>query len=216
MLTVGYDPDFAPITSTNNIAEADGRAIRLLREACGKAGVDCRFEPVALPQHEACLAAGSIDALAVMAMTPERRERFTLSDPYLMTGAAWFAPKSPKSDESIPFDPAGVEQGTRVVTPSAGPLTNVVATRWPHLTVMPATDYRDALEQVAADRVFAAALNIDAGTAMCEELYPGTFALPQTPFLEIPLALACLKGRSNREFERLATALDRVNAGLST
>ena len=87
MPTIGYDPDFAPISFTAEDGEAEGRAINTLREAAERAGVECRFVPVELLKQDAFLEAGIVDVLAAMALTPERCERFNMSAPYLDTGA---------------------------------------------------------------------------------------------------------------------------------
>lgn len=195
-ITIGYDPDFAPISFTIAGGEGEGRAIALLRETCAAADVACGFVPVVLADQEEALHSGKVDALAAMAVTPERKRRFDLSAPYLVTGAAWFALE--------PFDP---ERSASIVTPASGPLVRIVAERWPHLAVLPATGYREALELVAGGEAAAAALNFDAGSFICERDFGGRFVLPQSPFLEIPLALACLKGRRTRELQDLYSAM---------
>ena len=196
-ITIGYDPDFAPISFINAHGEGEGRAISLLREACAAADVACGFVPVVLADQEDALHSGKVDALAAMALTPERKRRFDLSAPYFVTGAAWFA--------LDPFDPES--RSASIVTPASGPLVRIVAERWPHLAIMPVTGYREALERVAGGEAAAAALNFDAGSFICERDFGGRFALPNVPFLEIPLALACLKGRLTRELQDLYSAI---------
>lgn len=182
-ISIGYDPDFAPISFTDTCGEGEGRAIDLLRKACTAADVACGLVPVVLADQEDALISGKVKALAAMAVTPEREERFDLSTPYLVTGAAWFALGS--------FEPAS--RPATIVTPASGPLVRIIAERWPHLAIMPVTGYRDALARVADGEAAAAALNIDAGSFICERDFAGRFVLPKSPFLEIPLALACLR-----------------------
>ena len=199
MPTIGYDPDFAPISFTAEDGEAEGRAINTLREAAERAGVECRFVPVELLKQDAFLEAGIVDVLAAMALTPERCERFNMSAPYLDTGAAWFALKS--------FDPELVPAGTSVVTPAAGPLNSVVSARWPHLNVLAATGYDDALKQVVEGGAMAATLNIDVGRFLCERDFSDQFMLPESPFFEVSLALACRKGRRGGQLDQLFGAI---------
>lgn len=203
MLTIGYDPEFAPISFAGDSGRADGRAVRQLRSACETARLQCRFVPVALPDQEAFLADGKIDLIAVLAVTPQRLARFELSQPFLGTGAAWFAPGSIGAG---PFDPDIAT--ANIATPANGPLVRVVAERWPHLGIIAARDYRDALQRVIDGEASAAALNFDAGKHRCEELFPGRFALPQRPFFDIPLAVACARGRRSGEIERLFGAIE--------
>lgn len=211
MLSIGFDPEFTPISFTDDAGEADGRAVRLLRAACERAGVACRFVPVALAAQEARLVDGTVDAIAVMAATPERRARYGLSEPYLITGAAWFALKS---SGLRPFDPGAAPAA--IATPATGPLVRVVAESWPHLAVLPVSGYREALDKVAGGEAAAAALNFDAGKHMCEVLHSGKFALPEQPFLEIPLAVACRSGSQDAALARLFAALGRPDQDLST
>ena len=213
MLTIGYDPDFAPISFRSNAGDADGKAIALLRAACEDAGIACRFEAVPLAGQEDALAGGDVDALAAVAATEERKARYALSRPVMETGAAWFAPLA---SGHTPFDPEAATDKTPVTTPASGPLARLIAERWPHLTCLPAQSYRDALMRVADGEAVAAALNIDVGRALCERYVPGIVHLPDVPFMRVELALACLKGRHEEVLKRLSAAIEALNRGPST
>lgn len=215
---IGYDPDFAPISFRDARGEPDGVAIGRLAAACSAAGIDCIFVPVALGEQQHRLAEGEVDALAAVASTRERKAGLDLSPPYLETGAAWF---SPAPVQAVPldraaFDPSAAPAGTRVTTPSAGPLLAILADRWPHLQIVPAASYRDALERVVGGEASAAALNIDAGRQMCRALFPGRFSLPSAPFLTVSLALACGIGLQRAVLARLSAALAAGNPGVDT
>lgn len=206
MFTIAYDPSFAPITFRGRHGEAEGEAVRRIAAACAGAGVACRFEPAALADQDRLLAGREVDALAAVAATPERANRFALSRPFLETGAAWFSP--------VPFDPSRAPDATPVTTPAAGPLVAVLGAKWPRLQIVPASSYLDALQRVLAGQAVAAALNIDAGRQICARDFPGCFVLPDAPFLAVELAIACLKGAHDGVLARLSAAIATGKQGL--
>jgi len=205
MLKLGYDPDFAPLSYRDAAGQARGEAIEILAAAARAACIGIVFVPVTIAEQVEALATGRVEALAAVADTPQRREAFELSVPFIETGASWFS--------SVPFDPDSAPAGTPVVSPAGGPLVALIGRRWPHLAMLDCEGYADALGAVAAGRAQAAALNSDAGWLRAETLHPGVFRRPASPFLRLGLAAAAPKGAAGPAFRDLCSAIRARNAG---
>lgn len=189
---IGYNPDFAPFAACRN-GRAEGLVVARLAGALDAAGLMGDFRPVPLPTMVARLLAGDVDALAGVAVAPARDGVLAFSGPLVMTGGAWFA----LADAAWPDDDGlrAAEPGRwRVVTPAAGPLAAPVRSRFPGLRLLTCTDYPEALQAVLDGRAEAAALNLQVGRHMAARDHPGRFALPDTPFFPVPLALAVPAG----------------------
>jgi len=205
-LRIGFNPDFAPFAALQD-GRADGLVIARLRNALDKAGLEATFVPAPLPEMAERLQAGALDALAGVAVSAERSDALAVSRPLATTGGAWF----PRAERDWPRDQAlrTAAPGTlRVVSPSAGPLVAQIRTAFPTLDIVECADYAAAFETVLAGRADAAALNLQVGRLHAERDHPGRFKLPETPFFEVPLALAVPHGDPLGILRRLDPHID--------
>ena len=74
---------------------------------------------------------------------------------------------------------------------------------------MTVEDYPAALKTVLDGKADAAALNPQVGIQLANQLFLGKFTYPKSLFLEVPLAVAVLKGTH-------AAFLQKVNEGLGS
>jgi polar amino acid transport system substrate-binding protein len=68
-------------------------------------------------------------------------------------------------------------------------------------------DYLEALKYVLDGRASAAALNYHVGRDLIRKLFPGGFTPPEKIFLEVPLAVAMLKGKNTPLLRKISEAL---------
>jgi len=188
VIRIGFNPDFAPFAVFEK-GLPTGITIERTVQVLEGAGIEATFIPEALPHMEKQLLAGVFDALAGVAATPDRADRLSYSKPLMITGGAWFVLAGTEwpADDALAQSAPGRR---RVVTPLAGPLAAVIRKRYPNLAIDACTDYGDALAAVVRSKADAAALNWQVGCMQVERDHPGRFALPDTPFIQIPLALA--------------------------
>lgn len=189
---VGYNPDFAPFTWSEN-GEARGLVIERITLVFAKAGVALSLEPVTLPNLLNELTAGGIDMVAALASIPQRQKTLTQTRPIAMSGGAWFIPEQ----ASWPSDAGLRRQHSppwRAVTPANGPLTALVQENFPLLQLQTCSDYEAAFQSVIAGDADAAALNWQVGTLMCKRDYSRLFQEPEAPFCRLPLVMATAPG----------------------
>jgi len=205
---IGFNRAFRPF-----VWEADGKPAGPLadhvRTALAEAGMEAAFLPLTLPEMGTALAEGRVDMLLPAGIEAKRAEQMRFSPPIAMTGGAWFA----AANGDWPAEPAlraSRGAGKTATSPAAGPLLAQLAGLYPELRLVAATDYGDALAQVIAGEVDAAALNLHVGRAQAAAEHPGRFALPEQPFLEIPLALAVAPDDPLGLLSRLAPVLQRM------
>jgi ABC-type amino acid transport substrate-binding protein len=164
-----------------------------------RSGITAQF--LALDDSELLtrLAHGSVDVIAPIAVTAERRKRVRFSAALVSTAAAWFIRR--ESGRSAGEAPAG---GETVATPSSGPLEALLRQRFPELMILPTPDYDAALDSVVRGRAAVAALNLHAGREHARR-FPAILC-PQSGFHGLQLALAF-----NRTPSSIGTlALDRA------
>ncbi len=208
-LRLGFDPDFAPLTYLV-AGQPAGRALDIVREACGDAAIKVELLPLDLGARETA-AQSSLDGFACMAVTPGRTG-LTFSAPYLWTKAALF------------FTSRLAERPLRLTTPRNGPLyallleqvsdVPVVGPAGPIVigAVIPGAGYRDCLARVLHGDADAAALNAVVGRAMAARSFPGGFLDAPAPLPALGLAVALLgdAGARRRVLDRLDPALEAI------
>ncbi len=200
MIRLGYDNPFPPLAFSEG-GEARGAVIDILSETFARVHIQASFIPTPMEHIRRVLEAGEVDGIAFYAITPERQVLFDFSDPLLMTGAALFV----KSPDPL-ADLRGCEN-RRVATPGTGPLSAYIQREVPGVRLLLVQDYREALETVLAGNADAAALNMHVGRDLIHRLFRGRFTLPDKVFLEMPLAVATMKGSDS-------SLLDKINEGL--
>ncbi|HME44968.1 MAG TPA: transporter substrate-binding domain-containing protein [Syntrophorhabdales bacterium] len=200
MIRLAYDNPFPPLAFGEG-GKARGAVIDILSEAFARIHIQVSFIPTPMEHIRRLLDAGEADGIAFYAITPERKALFDFSDPLLMTGAALFV-KSPDP----PTDLQDYEN-RRIVTPRTGPLSAYIRREVPGARLLLVKDYSEALETVLAGNADAAALNVHVGRDLIHRLFRGRFTLPDKVFLEMPLAVATMKGSDS-------SLLETINEGL--
>lgn len=185
-LRVGYEADFAPLTFSED-GKARGLIIESLIRVFDVVRCVAEFVPVALPDQEKAISAGTIDAIAFKAATPERAASYDFSKPISTSGAAWFAfPGILSADRP--------STGQRIATPRAGPLLAQLQREYSDLVYLDVATYAESLEAVVTGAADIAALNFHVGCYLANRDHPGRFNLPDVPFQKLLLALAVAKG----------------------
>jgi ABC-type amino acid transport substrate-binding protein len=188
MLRIGHDASFEPFAMVEN-GRSTGLVLDAVAEAMQRMKAPFVFVLLTLDAAEPALAEGKVDALAAKGDTAERRVRFDFSAPIVVTGGALFARAgTPAAKRLADF------AGKVVVTPRRGPLFAQIAKSAPEVTLREARSYAESLALVLAGEADAAALNWHVGIRMARAKHPGKFALPNEPYIALPLALAVAKG----------------------
>ena len=200
MIRLAYDNPFPPLAFSEG-GKARGAVIDILSEAFARIHIQASFIPTPMEHIRRLLEAGEVDGIAFYAITPERKVLFDFSDPLLMTGAGLFV--------KFPEPPADLREreNRRVATPGTGPLSAYIQREVPGARLLLVKDYSEALETVLAGNADAAALNVHVGTDLIHRLFRGRFTLPDKVFLEMPLAVATMKGSDS-------SLLETINEGL--
>lgn len=164
---------------------------------------EAEFVAVPFPQIQPSLESGKADAIFPLAINAERQKTLDFSQPLLMTGGALFV----RAPEATPADLAALA-GKVIVTPKTGPLAGYIAKNAPEANLVVTADYDESLEKLMNGSADAAALNFQVGTILANRSYPGQITLPESLFLELPLAVAVPKGENDE-------LLAQINEGLS-
>jgi ABC-type amino acid transport substrate-binding protein len=199
-IKVGHDPDFPPFGWRAG-RESRGWLIELVAAALTRARVKAEFVPTPLPQLDAALESGEIDAIAFHGVVPERRVKFAYSTPLLASGGAWFLPDHVAWLGDVP------PEGAVVATPERGPLTGAIARLFPSVRMHLVADYPAALNAALEGKAEAAALNLHVGAYLVRRDFAGRFHLPKKPFLPVDMAFCCLAGESDDLLAAIDTAL---------
>jgi polar amino acid transport system substrate-binding protein len=150
---------------------------------------------------------GRVDAIIPLAITPERRQTFDFSDPFLTSGGGFFV----RIPDEAPEGPAALS-GKTLVTPSAGPLAAYLQEKVPDAKLMLVDSYEDSLAAVIRGDADAAALNFLVGARLAAKLYPGQLNRSAGMFAEQSLALGVTKGKNGELLERLDAGLASIRA----
>jgi len=200
---LAHDDPFPPFAVYKD-GRSEGIVIDILQEALKRVKIEPAFIPAHMDKIQDLVKAGDTDGLAFLGINPERRKLYDFSDPLLITGGALFV-TSPNTS------PSGLKEfeGKTVVTPLKGPLAGYIKKEFPKVNVMTVEDYPAALKTVLDGKADAAALNPQVGIQLANQLFLGKFTYPKSVFLEVPLAVAVLKGTH-------AAFLQKVNEGLGS
>jgi polar amino acid transport system substrate-binding protein len=201
MIRLAYDDPFPPFAFTED-GKAKGVVIDILAGAFRRAGIEAAFVPSPMEKIQCLLDAGEVDGIAFYGVTPERSKVFDFSDPFFVTGAALFT-RSPEPPASNLKD----YENKSVVTPKTGPLAEYIQREAPGVKLILVRDYLEALRSVLDGKACAAALNYHVGRDLADRLFPGCFTPPKKIFLEMPLAVAMVKGKNRPLVRRINEAL---------
>jgi ABC-type amino acid transport substrate-binding protein len=193
-MRVGYNSDFRPFAWEEG-EEARGDLIDICRDLFYKIGLPVDFVALGLAAGQLALQKGEIDALAGVAISPDRKDQLVFSKPLIETGGAWFT----LNDTEWPNDAELEDRGRKqlaVTTPAKGPLLAIIKSRFPNLKPVPCDDYTQALQLVLERTVDAAALNLHVGSHMIASRHPDRFRPTTTAFYKVALGLAILPGNS--------------------
>lgn len=202
-ITVVVEESFAPFVQVE-AGRVAGLAVEALDALAEQAGVEIEYLPAPAARIPAILAEGRADAAFPLAINPERLALFDFSDPVLVTGGGFFvAAPSPA--------PAALAdlRAARIATPATGPLAAFLRAHAPDAILVPTADYIEPLRMVVSGEADAAALNLEAGCLLAEQLFPGRITLPARHFLKLPLAL----GVPKRSGEK-SPILRRINGAI--
>ncbi|MDP7067623.1 MAG: transporter substrate-binding domain-containing protein [Acidimicrobiales bacterium] len=174
---VGYQEDFSPFAALG-ASGPEGLAVNILSSAFEQLGVETVWMPLSLEQQIPALLQNSVDVLACLGVTEERKSQLVFGEPIILTGGALFRlVEGPDTDDSI-------------VTPAGGPLVVTARESFPNSSVIAVDGYPEALRLVSQGNADAAALNVHVGHQIAERDFPQEFAHPDPVFKEIFLAPA--------------------------
>jgi len=205
-LRLGHDAPFEPFAMVEN-GRSTGLILDIVGEALKRAKIDFAFMPLKLDESETALVEGRVDALAFKGDTAERRARIDFSQPIVISGGALFTHAGTATSASLK-DFAG----KTVVTPRRGPLFAQIAKAAPEVKLLESTSYEESFELVLAGKADAAALNWQAGIRMARAKHPGKFALPDAPYVSVPLSFAVAKGKNAELLGKVEAALASMRA----
>jgi polar amino acid transport system substrate-binding protein len=199
---IAYADVFPPFTEFKD-GKAEGLAVEIVRAAAVHAGIEVEFVAVPFEQVQRTLSDGRAEAVFPLTITPERLPLFDFSDPFLVTGGAFFV----RAPNSTPLALDSLADGV-VVTPRTGPLAAYIQKNAPELKLVITKDYEESLSRLVRGEADVAALGFHVGISIARRLYPGQVTLPQNMFTELPFAVAVAKGQR-------AQFLTQLNAGIA-
>jgi polar amino acid transport system substrate-binding protein len=203
---IAHDRDFPPFSSVG-ARGPEGLTIDILRAATARAAVDATLVPVAFAERDARMQSGDVAAYFPIAITPERRATLDFGRPLVVTGGALYVRAGqPARSDLAAFD------GRTIVTPGAGPLAAFIRRTAPGVKLVTTADYPESFARLLAGEADAAALNFHVGSRMVARDYPGRVVRAPQAFLELPLAVAALKGRAAELLARIDTGLEAIRA----
>ena len=201
-MPISHDEDFPPFAKMRN-GRSGGLAVDILRAAAARAEVEVEFVPVPFDQRQLTLEDGRAQAYFPFSITPERLELFDFSDVVAMTGGSLFV-RAP----NVPLESFEALAGKTVVTPRTGPIAAFIKRTAPTVDLVLTANYEDSLDRLVRGEASAAALSYHVGPRIADRLYPSQVIRSPHVFIELPLAVAMLKGMH-------AELLARLNAGIA-
>ena len=199
---VSHDSGYPPFAEIKD-GKSEGLAVDILRAAAARAGVDMIFVPVPFEQRQLSLEDGRADAYFPLSITRERLQLFDFSDVLIVTGGSLFVRAS-----DVPPENLATLAGKIVVTPRTGPIATFIERSAPKVKLVVTTDYEESLGRLVRGEASAAALGYDVGSRIADRLFPGQVLRSPNTFLELPLAVAALKGKH-------VDLVARLNAGIA-
>ncbi|KSV74441.1 hypothetical protein N182_27760 [Sinorhizobium sp. GL2] len=200
---IAVERSFAPFVTIEE-GNVSGLAIDRLNALARLCDVDLEYIAVEASGIQAMIAEGRADAAFPLAINPDRLALFDFSDTVLTTGGGLFV-----APHSLP--PASLQEldGKAIATPRTGPLASFIRDTLPGTALILTNDYIEPLRMVASGEADAAALNLEAGNMLVEQLFPGKISPALTYFQTLPLAMGIAK--SNPEKLPL---LRRINSAI--
>jgi len=133
---------------------------------------------------------GCADAIFPVAIKAERRNTMDFSQLLLMSGGALLV-RAPAAT------PKGLSWlGDKVIfTLKTGPLASFIAKNVPGAKLIVTADYDESLARLVNGEADAAAPNWQVGAMLAAKWYPGRITPADRLFLELPHAVATVKGR---------------------
>ncbi len=190
MMRIGFDVPFEPFGLLDE-GKPSGMLIELIGMLLTRARIDHEFVSMALAETEGALFGGQVDALAFKGVTAERLQTMTFSDPLIVSGGAAFTRATPT--DARPAAGLHAYAGMRLVTPRKGPLWAQVARDHPDITLVDGDSYEGTFAALIAGRADVAALNLHAGIAIANRLFPGRIHTPAAPYTPLPISFAIAK-----------------------
>lgn len=181
---IAINGNFPPFVVMEN-GQPRGPLIDVLTAAAQRSNLSIIFVPVTLDQWQAALEEGRAEGFYPMGVSPALSEKYMFSASVASSGGALFV-RSPDPT------PAGLEALVNkvVVTPSVGPLAGYIARNAPQVKLSVTKDYEESLAKLISGEADAAALNLQVGSKLAAQLYPGKITIADRYFWEIPLAVA--------------------------
>ena len=200
-LRIGFNPDFAPL-SHDVAGEPSGLVVERTTKAVSGAGYVIRWQPLELARMLKAVRTGEVDAVTGVGIAGDRHDCLVHSRPLVATGGAWFVPAD---SDWRPESGGALKSGgrRRVITPGTGPLVGVVSRLFPDLELTTCLDYGDALLAVVRGEADAAALNWHVGRVRAKNEHPGSFAMPDRPFIGVPLTIVANAGDGAEALRRI-------------
>lgn len=199
---IAHDKNFPPFSMSNE-GNADGIAVDVFRAAAARAGIETIFVPVPFDQRQATLESGHVEAYFPLSITPERLRSFDFSEVLILSGGSVFTRAC-----DVPPDTLDALAGKVVVTPRTGPIADFVRRTAPDVRLVVTVDYEDSLGRLARGEADAAVLSYHVGQRFVDRLYPGLITPSSKMFLELPFAVAVVKGKN-------AALLSKLNEGIA-
>jgi ABC-type amino acid transport substrate-binding protein len=203
---IAYPDVFPPFTEFKD-GKSEGLAMDIVRAVAAREAIDVEFVPVPFEQVQRTLEDGRADAVFPLAITPERLLRFDFSDPFLVTGGAFFV-RAP----NVPPENLGELSGKIVVTPRTGPLAAFIQKNAPDVKLIIATDYEESLVRLVKGEADVAALGFHVGASLAGRIYPGQVTRSRSMFTGLPFAVAVAKGREKQFLTQLNAGIAAIRA----
>ncbi|MSQ20509.1 MAG: transporter substrate-binding domain-containing protein [Betaproteobacteria bacterium] len=184
---IGYDVPFEPFGVLKN-GKPSGMLIELTGHLLIRAGMAHEFLSMTLAETEGALFGGRVDALAFKGITAERLKTMIFSEPLIVSGAATFTltGTTPRAD-------LGAYAGKTLVTPKKGPMWAHIERHHPSIALVDGDSYEGSFNALVGGQADAAALNLHAGIAIANRLFPGQVTSATTPYTPVTIAFAIAK-----------------------
>jgi polar amino acid transport system substrate-binding protein len=203
---IAHDMNFPPFSMSNE-GNAEGIAVGVLRAAAARAGIETVFVPVPFDRRQTTLESGHVEAYFPLSITPERLRSFDFSQVLILTGGSVFT-RVP----DVPPDTLDALAGKVVVTPQTGPIADFVRRTAPTVRLVVTVDYEDSLGRLVRGEADAAVLSYHVGQRFADRLYPCLISRSSKMFLELPLAVAVVKGKNGALLSKLNEGIVAIRA----
>ncbi len=184
LFQIGYDVPFEPFGVLEN-GKPSGMLIELTDHLLIRAGMAHEFRSMTLAETEGALFSGRVDALAFKGVTAERLKTMIFSEPLIVSGAATFTRAG-----TLPQPDLGAYTGKTLVTPKKGPMWAQIERNHPRIKLVDGDSYEGSFKMLLAGQADVAALNLHAGIAIANRLFPGQVTCGATPYTPLTIAFA--------------------------